>query len=416
MKNNILKQTHLNCILLGLYFVVSLQTKSFAQHIPLQKTLKKDSLLNSAPTPKKQKKTKLVRFSGSDGPYIINDSLLYRVTSKNRLTVSPFFNRDSIVVTIDNTDKNEFYLSLKKEHTIPETVYSLPEKMVVISDIEGKYDAFASFLYANKVIDDNHNWIYGNGHLVLGGDFVDRGENVTQILWLIYKLEDQAKQQNGVVHFILGNHEILNFNGDHRYNRVKYIKAAQEISQIEDKKEAVKYLYSKHTELGKWLASKNVIEKIGGYLFVHAGLSPDLLEYKLDLETINKRVRLRLNGLHIEDKTTDFLFSLKGPFWYRGLVKTRFQYNKIKETELEAILKYYDSQKIVIGHTPVKDIVTGFNGRVIITDVNHGNTKFSGKTKGLLIENNKEFIIDDNAIKTSLDNQLQSLKMGIEKE
>ena len=416
MKNNILKHTNLNCILLGLCFVVILQTKGFAQHIPLQKTLKKDSLLNGVPNQKKHKKTKPIRFNGSDGPYIINDSLLYTVSSKNRLTVSPFFNRDSVLVKIDNADKNEFYLSLKKEHTIPESVYSLPEKMIVISDIEGKYDAFAGFLYANKIIDENHNWIYGNGHLVLGGDFVDRGKNVTQVLWLIYKLEQQAEKQHGVVHFILGNHEILNFYGDHRYNRGKYIKAAQEISLVADQKEAIKHIYSKHSELGKWLASKNVIEKIGGYIFVHAGLSPEILDYKLDLEAINKRVRLRLNGQQTEDKTTDFLFSLKGPFWYRGLVKTRFQYNKITATELEAILKYYDSEKIVIGHTPVKEISTGFNGRIIITDVNHGKTKFSGKTKGLLIENNQEFIIDDNAVKVPLEIKLQSLEMPIEEE
>ncbi|WP_232730382.1 metallophosphoesterase [Lacinutrix sp. Bg11-31] len=392
-----MKHINLNCILLGLCFALSLHINSYAQQATFPNVPKK---VDNA---EKQKNNKPIAFNGSDGPYIINDSLLYTITSKNRLTVSPFFNRDSVVVRVDNKDKNAFYLSLKDEYTIPETVYSLPEKMVIISDIEGKYDAFSSFLYANKVIDENHNWIYGNGHLVLGGDFVDRGKNVTQVLWLIYKLEDQAKKQNGVVHFILGNHEILNFYGDHRYNLGKYIKAAQEISQLEDQKEAVKHLYSKNSELGKWLATKNIIEKIGHYLFVHAGLSPEILDYKLDLEDINKLVRLQFHSLKkSKDKTTDFLYSTKGPFWYRGLVKTRFQYDKIKETELEAILKYYNSEKIVIGHTPVKKISTGFNGSVIMTDVHHEDIKFTGKTKGLLIENNQEFIIDDNAIKTPL--------------
>jgi hypothetical protein len=31
----------------------------------------------------------------------------------------------------------------------------------------------------------------------LNGDFVDRGENVTQVLWLIYKIENQAQKQGG---------------------------------------------------------------------------------------------------------------------------------------------------------------------------------------------------------------------------
>ncbi|WAC03283.1 metallophosphoesterase [Lacinutrix neustonica] len=198
-----------------------------------------------------------------------------------------------------------------------------------------------------------------------------------------------------MVHFILGNHEILNFHGDHRYNRGKYIKAAQEISQINDKKEAIKYLYSNQTELGKWLATKNVIEKIGDYLFVHGGLSPELLDYELDLSTINNMVRFRFSGLKDPNDTlVNFLYSSKGPFWYRGLVMNRYTYSKISLLELEEILSYYDVQKIVIGHTPVETISTDFNGKVIKIDVRHGTKSFPGRTKGLLIENCEEFVID----------------------
>ena len=403
MKSNVLNHTNLNCIFIGLCFIFLFHINGFAQQTTLLKTPKKDSVFKNADSTKKQKKVKPIKFNGADGPYIINDTLLYSVTSESKLIVSPIFNRDSIRVQIDNKDKNAFYLSLKSSYTIPETIYDLPEKMVVISDIEGNYNAFASFLNANKIIDENHNWIYGNGHLVLTGDFVDRGKNVTQVLWLIYKLEHQAKKQNGHVHFILGNHEIINFHGDHRYNRGKYIKVAQSISQLEDKKEAVKYLYSEKSELGKWMATKNVIEKIGDYLFVHAGLSPEILDYELNLEDINSLVRSQFSGLNNpKHKTANFLYSPKGPFWYRGIVKSRFQYDKIKVSELEEILKYYASEKIVIGHTSVKMLSTDFDGRVIRTDVHHGSKKFTGKTKGLLIENNQEFVIDANCSKTLL--------------
>jgi len=50
--------------------------------------------------------------------------------------------------------------------------------------------------------------------LVLVGDCVDRGQEVTQVLWLIYKLEIAAKNKGGSVHFVLGNHEIMNFQGN----------------------------------------------------------------------------------------------------------------------------------------------------------------------------------------------------------
>ncbi|MDO6598133.1 metallophosphoesterase [Oceanihabitans sp. 2_MG-2023] len=378
-------------------------TKSFAQTNPFPKAQQKDNVTKSNhPT----KKEKIISFNGNDGPYIINDSIYY-INKENKLTARSFFKRDSILVRVNNVEEDAFFVTLEKEYTLPKTIYSLPEKMIVISDIEGNYNAFASFLIANNVIDKNHNWIFNDGHLVLGGDFVDRGINVTQVLWLIYKLEHQAKKQNGAVHFILGNHEILNFQGDHRYNRGKYIKAAQDISKLKDPKEATKFMYSKKSELGKWLATKNVIEKIGNYLFVHAGLSPEILKYRLTLDEINKITRLKYYALtDKENETVKFLYSSHAPFWYRGLITNRIKYDKIRAFELQKILKHYNSKKIIIGHTTVKDISTDFDGTVIRTDVHHGKLKFSGKTKGLLIKKDTIFSIDDTKIKKLLPNSL----------
>ncbi len=44
--------------------------------------------------------------------------------------------------------------------------FEMPNKLIAISDIEGNFEAFSSFLKANKVINDKYNWIFGNGHLV----------------------------------------------------------------------------------------------------------------------------------------------------------------------------------------------------------------------------------------------------------
>ncbi|QNM85115.1 metallophosphoesterase [Polaribacter pectinis] len=390
-------------LLFSLLFFLNSNIECFAQKKTVHKSQKIDSVQRVRFNKAKEKKKPLI-YSGHDGPYIINDTL-FSVNAKNRLVILPKFDKDSLLVRTDNKDKDEFYFSLKEKHTIPRTIYDLPNKMTVISDIEGNYDAFAGFLYSNKIIDKNHNWIYNDGHLVLIGDFVDRGKNVTQVLWLIYKLEQQAMKQSGVVHFILGNHEIMNFNGDYRYNQEKYIKAAKEISQINKPKEATKYMYSVNSELGKWLATKNVIEKIGSYIFVHAGLSPKILEYKLGLNEINNLARKNFqNKKRSENKTVKFLFSSKGPLWYRGLFFKTKNYPKITLSGLDSVLNYYDAEKIVIGHTHVKNVSTDFNGKVIRTDVVHADKKFSGKTQGLLIENHEEFIIDANFTKTPLKN------------
>ncbi|MFD1063492.1 metallophosphoesterase [Winogradskyella litorisediminis] len=368
-----------------------INSSAFAQKASLIKSIKSDTILKKEAIINKKKKNTLIEFNGNDGPFIINDSLLYVVDEANHLKITTVFDKDSIPVEVSNLNKTEFFVSLASGYDIPDSEYELPEKIVAISDIEGNFNAFSSFLYSNKIIDKNYDWIFGEGHLVLNGDFVDRGKNVTQVLWLIYKLDQQAKAQNGQVHFILGNHEILNFYGDYRYNNGKYIKAAQVISNKNNNEEALRFLYSENSEIGKWLATKNVIEKIGDYIFTHAGLSPDILKYDLNIKDINKLVRKNYNNLvKIEDKTERFLYSSDGPFWYRGLAR-----EKLKSQELDEILEEFKAKKIIIGHTPVDSISSKYEGKLINIDVHHGQQMFSGKTYGLLIENCEEFIIDD---------------------
>ena len=45
----------------------------------------------------------------------------------------------------------------------------------------------------NKIIDEQGDWAFGTGHFVITGDIFDRGDKVTEILWFIYELEQQAE-------------------------------------------------------------------------------------------------------------------------------------------------------------------------------------------------------------------------------
>jgi hypothetical protein len=340
----------------------------------------------------------IANFDNIDGPYVIGEEI-YTVNENNILTKSNTDRTDTLKVVVNNQSKDLFQLNLQDSLTSSKAIYPKSEKLIAISDIEGNFNAFSSFLKANKVIDGNYNWTFGNGNLVLNGDFVDRGNDVTQVLWLIYKLDYQSREYDGKVHFILGNHEIINFQGNWNYNKRKYIKIAQEISGNEDWDKSLQFLYSNKTELGNWLRTKNVIEKIGDYIFVHAGLHPEILEFEIDINQINEITRENwdkdLYNNPKENLKANFLIGRKSPIWYRGLVTEYKYYEKIKEAELDKILEYYNAKKIVVGHTVVKDISTDFNGKVIRIDLKHGTEKNSGMTKGLLIENGIEYRIDD---------------------
>lgn len=337
-------------------------------------------------------------LDGFDGPYFLGDSVYY-VDESSHLIREMADKDKSYEVLVDNEDRDRFSIQLQSKYKYNKDIHKSPDKMIVISDIEGNFNGFQSFLVSNGVMDKNYNWTYGEGHLVLNGDFVDRGRNVTQVLWLIYKLEQEAAKSGGMVHFILGNHEIMNLQGDIRYVDRKYTAVAQRISQQDSVEESFIDLFSDKSELGQWMRSKNIIERIGPYIFVHAGLSSDIIKLGLSIRKMNQNIRfnvdrIRYEGLSI-DQQTEFLFGGASPFWFRGLAMQMKQYEKESQENLEKTLKYLFGQKVVIGHTIVHDICTDYEGRVIKIDLKHGVTKNSGKTKGLLIENGIEYKVDD---------------------
>ncbi|MCB0596317.1 MAG: metallophosphoesterase [Lewinellaceae bacterium] len=337
-------------------------------------------------------------LDGIDGPYLFGQSL-YQVDEYDRVMKKHICPGDSLLVTVNNEEKDAFYARLKSEYEVEESVYPQPSKLIVISDIEGNFNAFYSFLVCNKVIDANYNWTFGDGHLVLLGDFVDRGEDVAQVLWLAYSLEEKAEEHCGKVHFILGNHEILNIEGHPKFVDEKYIKVAQEISGEENWEKALRFLFSETSELGKWLRTKNAVEMIGGYLFAHAGLSPDIVGLCLSLTEINDIIRENI-GKDLyhhpgDDETANFMLGQTSPLWYRGLTAKYKYYNKASESELDEILDYFQAEKVIVGHVVVREITADYAGKLINIDLKHGKDKCSGNTKGLLIQGREVFKIDD---------------------
>lgn len=281
--------------------------------------------------------------------------------------------------------------------------YESPDKILMISDIEGGFASFRKLLTANKVVDADLNWIFGKGHLVLAGDFVDRGYFVTQVLYLILKMEQQALQAGGKVHYILGNHEIMNMQGDDDYAASKYRLVASILNVQYDQ-----LFDNKTTFFGRWLHSKNIIEKIGDNLIVHGGLHADFAKSNLTLDSINQKTRRRYSKFVIpmsdsKRKEDELLFSTeKSPYWYRGYFK-----EKPTTESIDSVLNHFGAKRIIVGHTVQGSVRSLFDGRVIAIDVNHPQEEWGSyfpkpNSEGLLIEKNVLYRVNDEGEKEEL--------------
>ncbi len=271
-----------------------------------------------------------------------------------------------------------FQVCLKKELQNEKSEFPKVKKLFVLSDIEGNFGALRKLLQAGKVIDQDLSWKFGDGNLVLVGDFFDRGEQVTEVLWFIYYLEEKAKAAGGYVHFILGNHEIMNLSGDLRYVQQKYLDNANFLHQH------YVTLYDENSELGRWLRTKNIVEKIGSILFTHGGISGTLNRMNLSVPAINKLARPYYadSSFKYTDERSGIILGDLGPMWFRGY----YQKNDPGiSLQIDSTLSQFGAEHIITGHTIVSDTISvWYNGRLLNTDVHHA----AGKSEALLIEDN----------------------------
>jgi hypothetical protein len=218
------------------------------------------------------------------------------------------------------------------------------------------------------VIDTALHWSWGEGHLIINGDITDRGAWVTECLWLIYHLEQEAKVVGGGVHVVLGNHELMVIRGDLRYVHQRYLDgvARRNRTPYDD-------LFGPDMELGRWLRSKLTLLRINQTLFVHGGLAPTIVHGGYDIAKLNDLVR---NGLSYTSPrayfsdTTKLLFGGLGPLWYRGyIMEMEGRYPATTSQQIDSQLTFYNVENIVVGHSQVDSIMTFQNGRVIAIDV-----------------------------------------------
>lgn len=335
----------------------------------------------------------------ADGPYIIyRDSSARVITVDTEGKISDLkmdgIGPGSTFKVISDNGSFSFDVTLH-EISRPQWKYESPGKTFIMSDPHGNLDCVVSLLRGNGIIDDNLNWSFGSNHLVIIGDIFDRGDDATQIFWLVYKLEEEARQAGGVVSFQLGNHEPMVLSGDLRYTNDKYKALADTLGC------AFPSLMGADTELGRWLGTRNTMLVIGDDIYVHAGLSGKFLEKRLSVPQVNERIS---GGLFLtkeqrkEDPELYFLFKSYGPIWYRGLICKEKKYHPSDESTLDAVLDWYGVKRVFVGHTIIRKIKSFYGGKVIGVNVSNQENRAKGRSRAVLIDGGITYAAGDKGI------------------
>ena len=260
----------------------------------------------------------------------------------------------------------------------PEVDLPAPDSVYIFGDAHGDFDRILQLLARAGLIDGDLRWAGGRATVALLGDVLDRGEDVTRLVWFLYRLEREAAEAGGRVLTVLGNHEVMVMSGDLRY-------VSEKESAI-SRRHGVPYAGLFHPSasvLGRWLAAKPALIRLGDLLLAHGGVSPAYLDdslrsYQDSLRTYiseplfrswhNRALADELAGQVALDSAQlhrryDFFFAPESVLWYRDLVLT-----DTLGAHLDAVLDRFGASVHVIGHTPVRTIAQRYAGRLIAAE------------------------------------------------
>jgi hypothetical protein len=120
---------------------------------------------------------------------------------------------------------------------------------------------------------------------------------------------------------------------------------------------------------GQWLRQRPTLVKIGGVVFLHGGLTPEVAA--LGCEAINATVRREITGDVAKTRQqaqASLAAGETGPLWFRGMAREE---ETVWQPSLERVLSGIGARAVVIGHTVTSDgrITPRFDGRVVMIDV-----------------------------------------------
>jgi hypothetical protein len=157
--------------------------------------------------------------------------------------------------------------------------------------------------------------------------------------------------------------------------------------------------FDKDTFFGKWLLSKNVAITINNMVFVHGGFSEPVMQMGMSLSEMTRIFRERIiyasDSEVAQNEETSLLSFENGPLWYRGCA----QPYAFDTRKAERVLKYFNKDVLVIGHTSMPRVMGLYSNRIILVD---SSIKFGKSGELLLVENGKFYTGNMEGVKKEL--------------
>ena len=276
-----------------------------------------------------------------------------------------------LTVRVGNRADTHFEVPLRPAAAPDAAVFeSNPSRLLMVSDMEGEFDSFVALMQSQGVMDGELHWRFGDGHVALLGDFVDRGPHMVPLLWLLYRLEGEARQAGGRVHYVLGNHEQFAVAGIQKYWPRHLVATASALGKGGNRR-----LFSRESVLGGWLRSKPVIARVGDYLLVHGGVSGRFLDLRLDIAAANTAARPYLDvDRQALPAAMQPVLGRSGLTWYRGMAlpgERRYAEEDDPAAHLRQVLARYGARRVAIGHSLVSDVTLEQQGMLLRLNVQH---------------------------------------------
>ena len=296
------------------------------------------------------------------------------------------------------------------------------QRLVVIGDVHGDYQALQQMLRLAGVVGDNDNdhdeWKGGDTIVVQCGDMMDRGGQELACWALLCRLSHQAAAAGGAVSVLWGNHEVLNATGLFHYTTGPH-EFERLLGKPLDLHTPMRHAWRRQfagNQPVRWAACEpggllaqsllsqlSVALVVGRTLCVHAGLTVRHLGDVQDggnLATLNHEAREWITTVHHQHNFNtlshkvppDHVMALanaraqaaakalpaclggrgteaRSPVWLRDYSSPPGALDAAVTDELHATLDRVAAQRIVMGHTPQSQINATAAGKAWRVDI-----------------------------------------------